>query len=69
MKLSRCPICESERIKVITGELTFQTHEGQTTIPNVKRQKCLSCGEEFFDHQANLVLDRYRCKKALAACS
>jgi hypothetical protein len=30
------------------------------SIPRVKRQKCFSCNEEFFDHQANLLIDPYR---------
>lgn len=26
----------------------------------VPRQKCSSCGEEYFDREANTILDRYR---------
>ncbi|OHB77374.1 MAG: hypothetical protein A2Z34_11580 [Planctomycetes bacterium RBG_16_59_8] len=36
-------------------------------IPNVRRQKCPSCGEEFFDEEANRVLDRYRGKRKRSA--
>ena len=67
MELSCCPICESNRIKIVKEKISFQTPEGGIVIPNVTRQKCLACDEEFFDHQANLVLDRYRGKKETVA--
>lgn len=63
MRLSCCPICESKRMKIVKGKISFQTPEGEIIVPNVTRQKCLACGEEFFDHKANLVLDEYRRKK------
>lgn len=67
MTLSFCPICESKKLKIVKGEICFQTHKAKIVIPNVTRQKCLDCGEEFFDHQANLILDKYRCKKSPVA--
>lgn len=67
MRLSCCPICKSKKMKIVKGKISFQTPKGKTIVPNVTRQKCLTCGEEFFDHQANLVLDEYRCKKKAAA--
>ena len=70
MRLSGCPICESKKMKIVKGEVRFQTHKGEIVVPDVTRQKCLACGEEFFDHQANLVLDAYRRKnKAVAIAS
>lgn len=60
MKLSRCPICESKKMKIVNGEISFQTPEGEVIVPNITRQRCLSCGEEFFNHQANLALDEFR---------
>ena len=67
MKLSYCPFCESRKMKIVKGEISFQTPKGVTVVPDVIRQKCLTCGEEFFDHHANLVLDEYRCKKKAVA--
>ncbi len=60
MKITTCPICTSRKIKVITGAITFQTASGAVTIPHVTREKCENCGEEFFDHEANLILDQFR---------
>lgn len=60
MKLTTCPICASRKIKVSTGAITFQAAKGVVSIPNVKREKCENCGEEFFDHVANVILDQYR---------
>lgn len=60
MKLTICPICASRKTKIITGAITFQTARGAVSIPNVKREKCENCGEELFDHAANVILDQYR---------
>lgn len=62
MKITICPICDSNKIRTVTGEISFQTPDGKIVIPKITRQKCYDCGEEFFDHEANKVLDRYRGK-------
>jgi hypothetical protein len=36
-------------------------------IPDVERQKCFSCGKEFFDHTSNEKLDAFRRKSKAAA--
>ncbi len=65
MKILICPICGSDQIKAVTGKMTFKTSKGEVTIPKVPRQRCANCGEQFFDHEANKVLDRYRGKRRL----
>jgi YgiT-type zinc finger domain-containing protein len=60
MKLTICPICDSSKIKTVTSKMSFQTPDGEIVIPKITRQKCETCGEEFFDHEANEVLDQYR---------
>lgn len=60
MKLTICPICDSSKIKTVTSKMSFQTCDGEVVIPKITRQKCENCGEEFFDHEANKVLDQYR---------
>lgn len=60
MQLKICPNCNSRKIKILMGTMTFQTAKGAVTVPNVTREKCENCGEEFFDHAANAVLDQYR---------
>jgi DNA-directed RNA polymerase subunit RPC12/RpoP len=42
--------------------MSFETQKGKVTIPKVPRQRCNNCGEQFFDHESNIVLDRYRGK-------
>jgi YgiT-type zinc finger domain-containing protein len=60
MNLKSCPLCGSGKIKQVCGK--FRAHAGNRiiVIPSVKRQLCASCGEEFFDREANAVLDLYR---------
>lgn len=53
-------MCESLKIKIITGQITFKTADNKITVPEVTRTKCENCGEEFFDREANKVLDQYR---------
>lgn len=65
MKFSCCPICGANMIKVVSGKISFQTPRGKIIVPNITRQKCFACNEEFFNHQANLILDEYRCRKKL----
>ena len=60
MKLTRCPICESDQLREVSGKLSFQSHAGEVKIPKVTRTKCDTCGEEFFDREANKILDQYR---------
>ncbi|HEX9654073.1 MAG TPA: YgiT-type zinc finger protein, partial [bacterium] len=62
MKLTYCPICNSTKLKTVTGELSFETAIGEVEIPEVTRIRCQVCHEEFFDHAANVILDQYRGK-------
>jgi len=60
MNLTKCPICNSTELKTVTGELSFETAKGEVKIPEVTRIRCQVCHEEFFDHEANVILDHYR---------
>lgn len=60
MNLTKCPICNSDKLKTVTGELSFETSIGSVKIPEVTRIRCEVCHEEFFDHEANIILDQYR---------
>jgi YgiT-type zinc finger domain-containing protein len=64
MQIIICPICGSNQIKPLSGRMVFKTPQGEITIPKVPRQRCNNCGEQFFDHESNKVLDRYRGKRA-----
>jgi YgiT-type zinc finger domain-containing protein len=51
------------KIKLVTGVTgEFKVRVGGRTIviSSVPRQKCSSCGEEYFDRESNAILDRYR---------
>ena len=60
MNLKKCPLCGSIKIKQTRGEFKARVGKRIIVIPSVKRQQCASCGEEFFDREANAILDRYR---------
>jgi len=45
--------------------MIFKTPKGEISIPRVPRQQCDNCGEQFFDHAANEILDRYRGEQPL----
>jgi YgiT-type zinc finger domain-containing protein len=64
MQITICPICGSNQIKSLSGKMTFKTPQGEITIPKVPRQCCSNCSEQFFDHESNKVLDRYRGKRS-----
>jgi len=65
MKILICPICGSDQIKAVSGSMTFKTPKGEVSIPKVSRQQCTNCGEQFFDHESNVILDRYRGKQSI----
>ncbi len=62
MNLTNCPICNSTKLKTVSGGLSFETSKGKVEIPEVTRIRCEVCHEEFFDHEANVLLDQYRGK-------
>lgn len=63
MELVQCPLCDAKPLRWTTSPYVVKSRGQTRTIPNVRRQKCISCGEEFFDEVANRVLDRYRGKR------
>ena len=60
MKLTACPLCGATRMRAVSGPYAVEANGKKIDVPRVKRQKCLSCKEEFFDHEPNAVLDAYR---------
>ena len=60
MNIKTCPLCGSAKIKQVRGEFKARTGKRIIIIPSVQRQRCDSCGEEFFDREANALLDIYR---------
>jgi YgiT-type zinc finger domain-containing protein len=60
MELKKCPLCGSNDLVKVTGAFTVPMKKKSILIPRVSRQKCVECGEEFFNHESNRELDRYR---------
>jgi len=60
MVLKKCPLCGSRDLSIVNNEFKVLKKKKPVIISSVKRQKCGKCGEEFFDHMANSVLDEYR---------
>jgi len=52
LKITRCPTCESPRIKRVRKNLR-RTWKGQAyVVPNLEFEECPDCGERPFDHTA-----------------
>lgn len=57
--LTRCPNCGSRRIE--RRALPFRARVGTrvVAIPSLEREICPDCGEEFFDRDANIIIDEH----------
>ena len=52
LKITRCPTCDSPRIRRVRKSLR-RTWKGQAyVVPNLEFEECLDCGERLFDHEA-----------------
>lgn len=66
VKLTKCPMCKSSKIKYIVEDRIYKHKHGVTKIPNVPRQKCFSCGEQFFGPESYDVINAFSGKKKSA---
>ena len=41
----------------VLEDVTFPLRDGERTVNDLPHDKCRSCGERIFDHQANVVID------------
>ena len=60
MELKKCPLCGSNNLLKVTDPFMATLKKKSIIVPRVSRQKCPKCGEEYFNHEANVLLDRYR---------
>lgn len=67
MKLTKCPVCGTKKLRFIRAAFKANLPGGSLTIPSVPRQRCARCVEEFFDREANRILDQYLKPKLIAA--
>ncbi len=58
-KWDSCPICGSIKMKRVKKTLTFNTKKRKVKVPNLEFDACDSCKEQFFDEEANKIIDTY----------
>lgn len=58
-KWDSCPMCGSIKIKRVKKTLTFNIKKGKVKVPNLEFDACDSCNEQFFDEEANKIIDTY----------
>ncbi len=57
MQFQECPLCGSPTIQKIKGRHAFIIKSEKTKTPIIQYWKCPNCGEAFFDHEANRIID------------
>lgn len=57
--LTRCPSCGSRSIRRMRKTFRARVKTRVFTIPDVEREICPECKEEFFDREANIAIDAY----------
>lgn len=67
IKLTQCPMCDSANIKYVIEDRVYTVRNDIVRIPNVPRNKCFSCGEQFFGPESYEVINSFSIKKKAAA--
>jgi YgiT-type zinc finger domain-containing protein len=57
MKFKKCPLCGSRAIQEKQGTYKLNIHGKAVLTPDVTYWECPSCGEAFFDREANKKID------------
>jgi YgiT-type zinc finger domain-containing protein len=57
--LTRCPHCGSRDIRLVRKAFRARVGKRIMTIPDLECEVCADCKEEFFDREANIVIDAY----------
>jgi YgiT-type zinc finger domain-containing protein len=57
--LRRCPNCGSRNIKRVAKPFRARVGTRTVAISKLEREVCPDCKEEFFDREANIVIDEY----------
>ncbi len=52
-------MCGNIKIKRVKKTLTFNTKKGKVKVSNLVFDECDSCKEQFFDEEANKIIDTY----------
>ena len=59
-------MCDSSDIKYVIDDRVYKLKDGIVRIPNVPRNKCFSCGEQFFGPESYEVINAFSGKKKAA---
>ena len=59
-QVSRCPMCDSGRIRWVQEPCVFEIGPGRVASPPVPHYHCLDCGERLFDEVSEKVLAPWR---------
>jgi len=59
IELRTCPNCGSRSIKRVRKSFRAKVKGRLITVPDVEREICPDCRAEFFDREANIVIDAY----------
>jgi YgiT-type zinc finger domain-containing protein len=57
--LTRCPSCGSRSIRRVRKPFRARVGARAVTIPDLEREICPDCKEEFFDREANVAIDAH----------
>lgn len=57
MKFKQCPLCGSRAIQEKQGPYKLKIHGKAVSTPVATYWECPSCGEVFFDREANKKID------------
>lgn len=59
LKITTCPTCGSDQLKLIRCDLTEEFRGQSYTVPDLEFYECLACGERIYDQQAMRKLEAY----------
>ncbi|MSP40800.1 MAG: YgiT-type zinc finger protein [Deltaproteobacteria bacterium] len=59
IELKSCPNCGSRGIKRLRKSFRAKVKDRSILVPDVEREICSDCKAEFFDREANIVIDAY----------
>ena len=59
IELRACPNCGSRSIKRVRKSFRAKLKARLIIVPDVEREICPECKEEYFDRDANIAIDAY----------
>ncbi len=59
LSITICPICDSKRIKKITGNLNYVRNKIHFTAQNIIYYLCQNCGEKLTDVENEIKIDQH----------